>query len=141
MKFRVLAAVLAVSLAAVLPVFAAGTGATQTKTVTPSKAPMHDGSKQAAAQAGGSTYVVISPHSPEECLAALDAVSQGGNEALSKWEWGCQSGDHTGYQIVKASSESEALKVVPESVRAKARAIKVARFDAAEIRALHQQHG
>ena len=64
-------------------------------------------------------YLVISPHTPEQCLAALDAVEAmpNGVQELARWEWGCKSGDHTGYLVISASSADDALKHVPAAER------------------------
>jgi hypothetical protein len=85
-------------------------------------------------------YLLISPHTPEQCLGTLDAVEAmpGGKAELAKWEWGCMSGDHTGYRIVTASSADEALKLVPEDVRSQAKAVKLNTFTAAQIQSFHE---
>jgi hypothetical protein len=93
-----------------------------------------------AAAAATSRYLVISPHTKEECLTALDGAAALGKEALARWEWGCMSGDHTGYEFVEVSGDAEALKTVPEPVRAKARAVKLSQFTAEQITAFHQMH-
>jgi len=85
-------------------------------------------------------YLVISPHTQEECLAALDGTVAMGKDALMNWEWGCMSGDHTGYAFMNVGTEEDALKSVPETVRAKARAIKLSRFTAEQIKAFHEMH-
>ena len=95
--------------------------------------------KPMASKMGMATYLVMIRHTPEECLNALDAAAAAGNEDLSKWEWGCKSGDHTGYRMVHAASQDEAMKVVPESERAKAKVIKLDKFTAAEIKAIHEK--
>jgi hypothetical protein len=82
-------------------------------------------------------YLVTSPHTPEECLKALDEVSAMGSKTLGKYEWGCLSGDHTGYIMIEAASEDDALKVVPADIRSKAKAEKVTKFTVAQIKALH----
>lgn len=87
-----------------------------------------------------SQYLIISPHTADECLAALDAVQAQGNDALAKWQWGCMAGNHTGYAMVWAASEDEALKTVPEMLRSKARAMKLNQFSAEQIKAFHQMH-
>jgi len=87
-----------------------------------------------------SEYLVISPHTAEECLAALDDVSTLGKDVLAKYDWGCMSGDHTGYFKTQAASEAEALKAVPQSIRAKARAIKLAKFTPEQIAMAHKNH-
>ena len=83
-------------------------------------------------------YLVRSPHTPEGCLEALDAVKAMGKGALAKFEWGCKDGDHTGYAIVTAASADEALAIVPESIRPKAAATKLNRFTEAEVQKFHE---
>jgi hypothetical protein len=97
------------------------------------------GSAMAKSASGLTTYLVISPHTPEQCLATLDAVSAEthGKEELAKWEWGCMSGDHTGYLMVAAASADDALKHVPELERGAARAIALNKFTPEQIAAFH----
>ncbi len=85
-------------------------------------------------------FMVISPHTKEECLAALDAAAKQGKESLNKLEWGCMEGDHTAYAIYEAESAEAAMKLVPENVRSKARVIKVAKFTTDQIRKFHEQY-
>ena len=84
-------------------------------------------------------YLVISPHTPEECLGALDEIAAEGPQVLSKFDFGCMAGDHTGYAIVSASSYQEALKLVPASIRDKAKAVKLSKFTGADIKAIHEK--
>jgi len=85
-----------------------------------------------------STYFISSPHTKEECLNALDAVSDKGPEQLNQWHWGCQAGDHTGYAIVQAESDSEARGYVPGIVRNKARVTRVDKLTQQQIRSFHE---
>ena len=87
-----------------------------------------------------SEYLVVSPHTSEECMDVLDEVVALGSDILSRYDWGCMSGDHSAYIRVQANSEAEALKVVPKSVRAKARAVKLVKFTPEQIRAAHESH-
>lgn len=84
-------------------------------------------------------YFVESKHTQEECLRALDEILAKGPEVLSKVEWGCMAGDHTGYSIVEARSETEALANIPKFLRGKARAVKLNKFTPEQIRAFHQK--
>lgn len=86
-----------------------------------------------------STYLVVSPHTAEECLAALDGIVARGKGALDNWYWGCMTGDHTGYEIVKAESEANALTVVPENMRDKARALKLNKFTEEQVASIHEK--
>ncbi|MBI5648213.1 MAG: hypothetical protein HY962_14875 [Ignavibacteriae bacterium] len=83
------------------------------------------------------SYLVVSSHTKEECLAALDKASAMGAKNLSQWKWGCMAGDHTGYADVRATSTEEALANVPEPLRAKAKAVPVQVFTQAQIKAFH----
>lgn len=103
-------------------------------------APMGKGEKNPKTSSAMSEYLVISPHTAQECLAALDDVSKLGKDVLATYDWGCMSGDHTGYTKVQAASESEALKAVPQSIRGKARAVKIVKFSPEQIAMAHQGH-
>lgn len=101
-----------------------------------------DGKQKAekAEKAEPSTYLIISPHTVEQCLATLDGVMAmpEGDAMLAKWEWGCMSGDHTGYMMMTVKSEEEALAMVPEAVREQAKAIKLNKFTADQIKKIHE---
>jgi len=84
-------------------------------------------------------YFVESKHTSEECLRALDEVLAKGSDVLARIEWGCMAGDHTGYSIVEARSESDAMQIVPTFLRSKARAVKLNRFTPDQIRSFHQK--
>ncbi len=83
-------------------------------------------------------FLVVSPHTAEECLAALDQIAATGKDALNNWYWGCMEGDHTGYEIVQATTSTEALKIVPESLRAKAEATRLNKFTAEQVASFHK---
>jgi len=91
--------------------------------------------KAAAPAAAKAEFLIISPHTPEECMAALEQAETLGS--LSKFEWGCKSGDHTAYAFVTAASAEDALKLVPANVRAQAKAVKVTKFTPAELKSMH----
>ena len=82
-------------------------------------------------------YLVESPHTKEECLRELDGLAAKGNDVLMKFSWGCMAGEHTGYAILEADSESAARSVVPEVVRGKARIHPVSTFTARDVEQFH----
>ena len=92
----------------------------------------------AIAAGSKSKFLIIAPHTPEQCLAALDDVEQNGKGVLKKIDWGCAAGDHTGYLAVDAADEKEALANLPEKTRAGARAVKLVKFSPEQIRQFHQ---
>lgn len=104
---------------------------------------MNSGPTQLEAKEGEketkSRYLVISPHTMEECLASLDAIVAGGSDELAKYDWGCMVGDHTGYAIVEATDDTEALKIVPAMIQAKARAVKLTKFTAEQVAMFHEK--
>jgi len=83
-------------------------------------------------------YLIESMHTPEECLQALDQMALRPHD-LSKFEWGCKSGDHRGFAFVDAKSDAEALNVIPASFRSKAKAIKMDKFTQKDLQAIHKE--
>ena len=90
-----------------------------------------------AAPSGEDTYLIMSPHTKESCLADLDAVLAETPQLLDSIEWGCMSGDHTGYLIVQAESEDAARQMLPTSLRKDAKIIPLNKFTADQIRSFH----
>ncbi|MFI5152515.1 MAG: hypothetical protein ACHQET_04230 [Chitinophagales bacterium] len=70
-------------------------------------------------------YLVISPHTPEECRIAVKHFAQYNAGFLTHFEWGCYDHDHTAYAFIDANSHEEALLSVPPLLRQKAKAIKM----------------
>lgn len=93
------------------------------------------GSHGAKGKAAVARFLVSSPHTEAECLEAIEDVSAMGT--LAKWQYGCMDGDHTGYLMTNAEDAAAALAMVPEGVRAKARAVKLRTFTVAELKEAH----
>ncbi|QQS36634.1 MAG: hypothetical protein IPM56_01375 [Ignavibacteriales bacterium] len=72
-------------------------------------------------------FLVISPHAHEECTHVIKQTLAIGY--LTHFYWGCKSGDHTGYAIIDADNEKEALLSIPTVIRSKGRAIGIVQFD------------
>ena len=53
---------------------------------------------------------------------------------LYNCDWGCMSGVHKAWVTIEAESESQALWVVPPILRAKAKAIKIVKFEPEMVR-------
>ncbi len=85
------------------------------------------------------TYLVVSPHTKEECLRALDEELAKGPDMLKKVYFGCNAGDHTGYAIVDVKSEAEARKLVPDFLINKARIVQLGQFTPEMIRSFHEK--
>jgi hypothetical protein len=95
---------------------------------------------KAAAKPAKVKYLVIAPHTAEQCLATLDAINSENAKALSAWDFGCKSGDHTGYMTVMAASDEEVMAMLPASVKDSAKIVKLSKFTAADLKMAHEQH-
>ena len=80
-------------------------------------------------------YLVISPHTPEDCEKALKLVEAIG--ALTHFEWGCKDGEHCGWVTIEAENKAEAMMVVPTFERPKARVVQLTRFTPEDVRSMH----
>jgi hypothetical protein len=93
----------------------------------------------AAKDSGKSMYFIEVTHTPEQCLKTLDEVKDMGKDKLMKWEWGCMSGNHTGYLMVEANNQAEALNWVPMDERSSAKVIKLNKFSMDQIAEFHKK--
>jgi len=94
----------------------------------------------AKAEAKKSTYFVQVPHTKEQCMSALVEMKDKGDAVLSKFEYGCMSGDHTAYGFLEGSSEDAVRLILPADEQKDARIVKVNKFTAAEIEKMHKEH-
>jgi len=88
------------------------------------------------AVAKDSKFLVIAPHTPEECLKALDDVNAKGAKFLGKFDWGCAAGDHTGYVMLEGKDEAAVKAMLPSSMM-KATVVKLNKFTPEEIKSFH----
>jgi hypothetical protein len=95
---------------------------------------------KASEAVGMSDFFVMVPHTQEQCLQSLDQMKAKGDELLSKFEYGCVSGDHTAYGFIKGSSEESVKKMLPASEQPKAKITKVKKLSVADIEKLHKDH-
>jgi hypothetical protein len=72
-------------------------------------------------------FMIISPHTHEECTLVVKQTLAIGY--LTHFWWGCKSGDHTGYAMIEAENENEALLSIPTIIRHKGRAIGIIQFE------------
>lgn len=94
---------------------------------------------QSSATASKSTvYLVQSAHTQEQCLTALTEVKSKGDAFLSKFEFGCMSGDHTGYAFLEGSSEDNVRQMLPKDAQANAKIKKVDKFTSDQIEKMHK---
>lgn len=77
-------------------------------------------------------FLVESPHTDDDCRSIVKSVYAYGY--LNNCEWGCKGGVHKAWVIIEAEDESQALFVVPPSLRQKATVVKIAKFDPSTIK-------
>jgi hypothetical protein len=83
--------------------------------------------------------MVETKHTAEQCLTALDAMADKSPKMLKVTEWGCMAGDHTGYAFIQGENEEAVRAMLPETLRADAKIVKVSKFTADQIRAFHKK--
>jgi hypothetical protein len=88
-------------------------------------------------EVGMSTFLIESTHTPQECTEAMNQVSMIESDVLKNAYWGCHYGEHKGWMIIEASSQSEAVRAVPASLRNKATIVEVEQMTPEEIRQAH----
>ncbi len=86
-----------------------------------------------------STYLIVTTHTAEQCLAALDDISTKNPKLLNETLFGCGVGDHRGWTTLQAASEAEALQMIPELERKDAKVIKVGQYTLEQIKSYHKK--
>jgi len=61
-----------------------------------------------------------------------------GDAFLSKFEFGCMSGDHTAYAFLTGKSEDDVRQMLPKDEQASAKIQKVDKFTSEQIEKLHK---
>jgi hypothetical protein len=75
-------------------------------------------------------FLIESPHTAENCDKVVQDIHAAGY--LHQFEWGCQDDDHTAWAIVEAENLEHAKQIVPWYIRAKARIVRLVKFEIAE---------
>jgi hypothetical protein len=97
--------------------------------------------QSAAPGAKLNTYLVTTSHTPEQCVNTLSEFKdKGGDALLSKFEFGCMSGDHTAYAFLDGKTESEVRQMLPKDIQLTAKIQKVDKFTPEQIERIHKDH-
>ena len=81
-------------------------------------------------------YLVESTHSADDCHHVVEQFIIHGH--IINFDWGCEVDVHTGWAILEAENESQALMAVPPRLRSKARAVRLCKFTPDTIQAQHE---
>jgi hypothetical protein len=74
-------------------------------------------------------FIVISPHTAEDCKMAVKQFREYNAGFLTHFEWGCLDNDHTAYAIIDAENHETARMSVPPLFREKTRVVRVTHFN------------
>ncbi len=74
-------------------------------------------------------FIVISPHTSEDCKMAVKQFRKYNASFLTHFEWGCMDNDHTAYVITESENHESARMTVPPLFREKTRVVKLTYFD------------
>ena len=81
-------------------------------------------------------YLVIAPHTAEECAAVLTEINDQGPAHLARWDFTCAAGEHVGY-VTFMGTEQDVKNKLPKSIQPKAKVIKVEKYNRADIEKFH----
>jgi hypothetical protein len=84
-------------------------------------------------------YMIELRHTAENCSQILDEMMDYDDELLDMFTWGCKSGEHIGWALVKADNKEEVGEMLPPAIRDMAHIVEVNRFNAEEMRRQHEQ--
>lgn len=88
---------------------------------------------------GEKAYLIVTSHTPEECLRSLDAIVEETPKLLDGMQWGCAAGVHSGWLFVTAGDEAGARTMLPSSMRTDAKVVPVGKFTVEQIRSYHKK--
>jgi hypothetical protein len=84
-------------------------------------------------------YIVISPHTAEDCRLAVNQFREYNAGFLTHFQWGCKDNDHTAYAMIEADNHASAKLSVPTLFREKTRVVMLTTFDPAKKDELHNE--
>jgi hypothetical protein len=70
-------------------------------------------------------HVVTIRHHPGGCQDAIRRLAEWDGRLLARTVWGCIDGIHSASMVVEAADEGAAIRRLPESIRAVARATRM----------------
>ncbi len=85
-----------------------------------------------------SKFMIHSTHTDEECSKALREFWKNNPKLLEETFFGCLGGDHSGWTIVEASSESEARNKLQNLQLSEIHVVKVDKFTPGQLKFVHE---
>lgn len=85
-------------------------------------------------------FLVECPHTPEDCVEALDSIISFSKEAINRFDWGCEAGQHIGWAVVEAQDEATARLFLPTVIRRQAKVVLLNKFTVEDVQSFHGSH-
>jgi hypothetical protein len=74
------------------------------------------------------------------CLRTIRILQSTGSHFITNAVYGCKDGDHTARLIMELNDRHEALMLVPQAYRAKAKVVELTTFSVEEVESLLKLH-
>lgn len=87
-------------------------------------------------------YLIEVPHEADKlaCLQAVEIFLKTGSHYLTHCDWGCQDGEHKAWITIETDSKDDALRIIPPAFRARAKVVKLDKFNLAQVESMLAQH-
>jgi hypothetical protein len=86
-------------------------------------------------------FLIEVPHEDEHaaCIKALDALEKYGSHFVTRADFGCEDGVHSGWLVVDLDNRAEALQIVPPQFRRDARVVQLSQYTREKIVAMMKE--
>jgi hypothetical protein len=84
-------------------------------------------------------FLIESPHTPEDCVTALDSIMSFSDKLFGRFDWGCKGGQHVGWATVEAQDETTARLFLPTKLRSDARVVPLNKFTIEDVQSFHAE--
>ena len=84
-------------------------------------------------------FLIEAPHTPEDCVDALDSIMSFSEYLLGRFDWGCKAGEHVGWAVLEAQDEATARMLLPTSIRHEAKATLLNKFSMSDVKSFHAE--
>jgi hypothetical protein len=87
-------------------------------------------------------FLIEVPHEAEReaCLIAIRLLLATGSHYLTRADFGCYDGEHTGWITVEAENKQEARSMLPPLFRPKAKIVELTKFTLEEVDRMLEEH-
>ena len=83
-------------------------------------------------------FFVEAFHTNEDCVEHLDSMMAVSHEMLNRFDWGCKGGQHVGLAVLEAQDEATLRRMLPTTIRGRARVVPLNKFSVDDVKSFHQ---